>query len=219
MLSEGLGRNLPRPSRALAVEVRLNQDCQRQPRRPCRDGNPAVRPRGTMQPRARWGERAASTNSLSPLCRTEAHCPAFQAPGLDWAAHVGPDRLHDLAGTAGNPPTTWPFDVAPLAAAQPSAPGVTAQTLHALASACSGTLRAGTAVASCGLTFELTGPERLAALPDGPTLTSGLSGKAASRGGSGVERGVRPHFGPAEEAQPILEARQRAMAASDPSTG
>ena len=48
----------------------------------------------------------------------------------------------------------------------------------------------------CGLTFELTRPERLAALPDGPTLISGLSGKAASRGGSRVERGVRPQLRP-----------------------
>jgi len=46
----------------------------------------------------------------------------------------------------------------------------------------------------CGLTFELTRPERTDALPDGPTMTTGLSGKAAGRGGSRVERGVRRHF-------------------------
>ena len=47
----------------------------------------------------------------------------------------------------------------------------------------------------CGLTFELRRPERLDALPDGPTMTTGLAGKAAGRGGSPLERGVRPHRG------------------------
>ena len=45
-----------------------------------------------------------------------------------------------------------------------------------------------------GLTFELRRPERLDALPNGPKMTTGLSGKAASRGGSPLERGVRRHF-------------------------
>ena len=47
--------------------------------------------------------------------------------------------------------------------------------------------------ANCWLTFELRRPERTVALPDGPTMTAGLSGKAAGRGGSPLERGVRPH--------------------------
>ena len=62
---------------------------------------------------------------------------------------------------------------------------------------CCALQRSSTAVrwkgALCCLTFELTRPERLAGLPDVPTLTPGLSGKPASRGGSRVERGVRPH--------------------------
>jgi len=44
----------------------------------------------------------------------------------------------------------------------------------------------------CCLTFELTRPEWTDALPDGPTMTTGQAGKAAGRGGSRVERGVRP---------------------------
>jgi hypothetical protein len=47
------------------------------------------------------------------------------------------------------------------------------------------------------LTFELTRPERLGALPAGPMMTKGgAAGKAPSRGGSRVERGVRPHSHP-----------------------
>ena len=45
----------------------------------------------------------------------------------------------------------------------------------------------------CCLTFELRRPERTDALPDWPTMTTGLSGKAAGRGGSPLERGVRQH--------------------------
>ena len=48
----------------------------------------------------------------------------------------------------------------------------------------------------CGLTFEVTRPTRLGALPDGPTMTSDPSGKVPSLGGSGVDRGVRPQCCP-----------------------
>ena len=52
-----------------------------------------------------------------------------------------------------------------------------------------------------GLTFELTGPWRWAGLPAKRSIDSErFAGKTARRGGSGVERRVRPRLLPAERA-------------------
>jgi len=46
----------------------------------------------------------------------------------------------------------------------------------------------------CWLTFELRRPPRTDALPAGPMMNNyGSAGKAAGRGGSPLERGVRQH--------------------------
>ena len=56
-------------------------------------------------------------------------------------------------------------------------------------------LTSATDAAKCCLTFELTRPERTAGLPGRRTIANlRRPGKAAGRGGSRVERGVRRHF-------------------------
>jgi len=104
----------------------------------------------------------------------------------------------NLAGTGGTPPVpppTWLLGGAPWRRAPGVQPRCVGRNSRDGARGawllCSAALRRLRRVFSCCLTFELRRPERLAAWPDRPTLTSGLSGQAASRGGSPLERGVR----------------------------